>query len=258
MTSSSFYQGAEPTTEVVTAPVEELIPASTVDVGGAKSSFYVTGASNVLDVVTVNSAQEAADEARAAAEEAHGHEGTAQAAAAEAAASAVAAAGSATASATSAAAAHTSETNAAASASSAASSAASAAAIYDNFDDRYLGPKASTPLTDNDGDPLLDGALYWNTTTHRMVAYDGGTDQWYELLSVDDQHVASTTVPAVDNTLARFDGATGRLIQSSGVTLDDGNIMNGLAAIGVPIILGGISATQVLENRITNGTTTAG
>lgn len=36
-------------------------------------------------------------------------------------------------------------------------------AAYDNFDDRYLGAKASDPSTDNDGDTLEGGALYFQT-----------------------------------------------------------------------------------------------
>jgi hypothetical protein len=35
-----------------------------------------------------------------------------------------------------------------------------AAAILDSFDDRYLGAKASDPTLDNDGNPLVVGALY--------------------------------------------------------------------------------------------------
>ena len=45
--------------------------------------------------------------------------------------------------------------------------------VYDNFDDRYLGAKASDPTLDNDGDPLLVGALVFNTTTGSMRVYDG-------------------------------------------------------------------------------------
>ena len=65
----------------------------------------------------------------------------------------------------------TSEANAAASQVSAASSAAAAATALDNFDDRYLGPKASDPTLDNDGNALTDGALYSNTTTKKMRIY---------------------------------------------------------------------------------------
>ncbi len=41
----------------------------------------------------------------------------------------------------------------------AADSAALAVATYDLFDDRYLGDKTSLPTVDNDGAPLVDGAL---------------------------------------------------------------------------------------------------
>lgn len=64
-----------------------------------------------------------------------------------------------------------SEAAAAASQVSAANSAAAAATALDNFDDRYLGPKASDPTLDNDGNALTDGALYSNTTTKKMRIY---------------------------------------------------------------------------------------
>jgi hypothetical protein len=81
----------------------------------------------------------------------------------------------------------TSATNAASSASSASTSATnasnaqtaaeaardSALSAYDNFDDRYLGPKSSDPTLDNDGNALLTGALYYNTTTNVMKVYTG-------------------------------------------------------------------------------------
>ena len=51
---------------------------------------------------------------------------------------------------------------------SAATSAAAAAASYDSFDDRYLGAKSSAPTVDNDGNALITGALYFNSTTNVM------------------------------------------------------------------------------------------
>jgi len=68
----------------------------------------------------------------------------------------------------------TSETNAANSASAAATSEANAAASYDSFDDRYLGAKASAPTLDNDGDALIIGALYFNTSNNIMYVYGSG------------------------------------------------------------------------------------
>ena len=81
--------------------------------------------------------------------------------------------GSATAAATSAAAAATSASNAATSETNAGNSASAAAASYDSFDDRYLGAKASAPATDNDGDALITGALYFDTSANLMKVYDG-------------------------------------------------------------------------------------
>lgn len=59
------------------------------------------------------------------------------------------------------------------SATSAANSAAAAATALDNFDDRYLGQKSSAPTLDNDGNALIAGALYFNTTASSMYVYDG-------------------------------------------------------------------------------------
>jgi len=74
----------------------------------------------------------------------------------------------------------TSATNSASSATSSASSATASAAArdaalaaLDSFDDRYLGTKTSDPTLDNDGNALVSGALYFNTTTNSMNVYDG-------------------------------------------------------------------------------------
>jgi len=97
----------------------------------------------------------------------------------------------------------TSETNAATSASNASTSAtnasnaqtaaetaqAAAELAYDNFDDRYLGPKASDPSADNDGDPLIDGALYFNTTTNVLKYWDGAA--WQNVEAVDTSNFAT-------------------------------------------------------------------
>ena len=59
------------------------------------------------------------------------------------------------------------------SATAAAASAAAAATSYDSFDDRYLGAKSSDPTLDNDGDALVTGALYFNSVSGTMLAWDG-------------------------------------------------------------------------------------
>ena len=44
---------------------------------------------------------------------------------------------------------------------------------YDSFDDRYLGAKASDPTLDNDGNALVGGALYFNSTASEMRLWTG-------------------------------------------------------------------------------------
>jgi hypothetical protein len=63
--------------------------------------------------------------------------------------------------------------DASASADAAAASATAAAASYDSFDDRYLGAKSSDPSVDNDGNTLLVGALYWNSSSSMMKVWTG-------------------------------------------------------------------------------------
>jgi hypothetical protein len=58
-------------------------------------------------------------------------------------------------------------------ASNAAASASEAAASADAFDDVYLGSKSSDPTTDNDGDPLAAGMLYYNSVSNIMRIYSG-------------------------------------------------------------------------------------
>ena len=112
--------------------------------------------------------------------------------------SATAAATSATNSSNSASAASTSESNASTSATNSSNSAtasansataadtaktaaqaaqAAAEAAADNFDDTYLGAKASDPTVDNDGDALTAGDLYFNTTNNVLRVYTGSAWQ---------------------------------------------------------------------------------
>jgi hypothetical protein len=84
------------------------------------------------------------------------------------------AASSASAAATSATASANSATASASSATASANSATAAAASYDQFDDRYLGSKSSAPTVDNDGDALIIGALYFDTSSSTMKVYSSG------------------------------------------------------------------------------------
>jgi sugar lactone lactonase YvrE len=131
--------------------------------------------------------------------------------------------GSATSAATSAAAAATSASNASTSASNAASSATTAsnavtsaelaatnaAASYDSFDDRYLGAKASNPTVDNDGDALIAGATYFNTSSNSMKVYSGSA--WSDVAPV----ATSVTLSQVTDFPSQS-GETGKYLTTNG------------------------------------------
>jgi hypothetical protein len=78
---------------------------------------------------------------------------------------------------------------AASSAASASASAAAAASSLDSFDDRYLGSKSSPPTVDNDGDPLVTGALYYDTVQGKMYVWDGA--QWIQASSAQQAALAT-------------------------------------------------------------------
>jgi len=99
-----------------------------------------------------------------------------------------------------------SEAAAAASEAAAAASEAAAATSYDNFDDRYLGQKASDPTLDNDGDPLLTGALYFNTTSDNMMVYNGSAWLAIEMYpSLSGQALKFMRVNAGETSLEYYD-----------------------------------------------------
>jgi hypothetical protein len=102
--------------------------------------------------------------------------------------------------ATSASTASTQATNAASSATAAAASATAAAASADNFDDTYLGAKSSDPTTDNDGESLVVGQLYFNTTTDALKVYNGSSFQTVTAGSILSS-VAGDTTPQLGGNL---------------------------------------------------------
>ena len=64
--------------------------------------------------------------------------------------------------------------------------------IYDTFDDRYLGAYATDPTVDNDGDALIIGTIYFNTTDNRTKFYNGVAWEDPELTSTEAAQVATT------------------------------------------------------------------
>ena len=101
----------------------------------------------------------------------------AAASAASSASSATASASSATSAATAQAAAETAKTGAETAKTAAETAQAAAELAADNFDDTYLGAKASDPTVDNDGDALTAGDLYFNTSSNELKVYNGSAWQ---------------------------------------------------------------------------------
>jgi hypothetical protein len=46
-------------------------------------------------------------------------------------------------------------------------------ALYDSFGTRYLGMFSEAPVADNDGNPLIDGALYYDSGANRFYIWQG-------------------------------------------------------------------------------------
>ena len=160
---------------------------------------------------------------------------------------------SATNAATSASGASTSATNASSSATAAANSAAAAANSFDDFDDKYLGSKSSNPSVDNDGNALVSGALYFNSTANEMRVYDGanwiaassaGTASLilYEYTATSNQ----TTFSGSDDNSATLSYSVGNLqVILNGVVLDPSDFT---ATSGTSIVLASGATTGDLLN----------
>ena len=153
--------------------------------------------------------------------------------------SAVAAATSATNASNSKTAAANSATAALASQNAALASQNAAAASYDSFDDRYLGAKSSAPTVDNDGDALVIGALYFDTTAQIMKVY--GSSGWQSAGS------------AVNGTSERYKfTATANQNTFSGND-DNGNAL-GYDAGFLDVFLSGIRLVNGTDFTATSGT----
>jgi len=149
----------------------------------------------------------------------------------------------------------TSASSAGAASASAAASAALALAAYDSFDDRYLGPYATAPTVDNDGNPLIGGALYFDsvggamklwTGTVWVAAYVSGAGALVAANNLSDVASASTSRTnlglgslAVLNNVSTILSVLNRSITTISVTLTNGNLPvtnRSLSTINVPVI----------------------
>jgi len=140
------------------------------------------------------------------------------------AASATAAASSATASASSA-------TASASSATASASSATAAATSYDNFDDRFLGAKSRDPSVDNDGDALITGALYFNSSNNVMMVYTGSA--WVRTTPTSSDQTHINTVSGIQANVTTVAGIASNVTTCAGISSDISAVAADASDIGV-------------------------
>ena len=190
-------------TSATSAAASATAAATSATSAAASATAAATSATSAANSATAASTSEtnaatSAASAAASATAAATSETNAATSASSASTSASSALTSANSAATSATAAATSASSASTSASSALTSANSAAASYDQFDDRYLGDKSSDPTVDNDGNPLLTGALYFNTVVGAMKVYDGAN---WDLVAPDTSNFVDKAIWTAKGTL---------------------------------------------------------
>ena len=176
-TSASTSATAASSSETAAATSESNASTSETNAATSATSAATSATASATSATAAAASEAGVDADRVAAQAAAS---TATTKASEASTSETNAATSASTATTKASEAATSATNSATSAteSETAKTAAEAAkdaalAALDNFDDRYLGAKASDPTLDNDGNALVAGALYYNTTDDVMKVYEG-------------------------------------------------------------------------------------
>jgi hypothetical protein len=103
-----------------------------------------------------------------------------------------------------------SASSAATSATTASNAATSAVASFDSFDVRYLGAKSADPTLDNDGNALLTGALYFNSSSGSMRVWTGSA--WATAYIPASGYLTTgdigTTIQAYDADLTAWAGKT--------------------------------------------------
>ena len=238
--AASAAAAATSETNAATSATSAAGSATTATTKASEASTSATNASTAQ--TAAETAQTAAETAETNAETAETNAATSETNAATSAATATTQATTATTKASeaaaSAAAAATSETNAATSASgaatsatSAATSAANAAAAFDSFDDKYLGSKTgypgdgTGPTVDNDGNPLVEGALFFSADANEMRVYDGSN--W----------IAASSSGSASLILYEFTATSGQTTFSGA---DDNGATLGYTALNIQVVMNGV------------------
>ena len=177
--STSASNASTSATNAASSASAASTSATNASNSASTASTAATNASN-----SATAAASSASTASTAATNASNSATSASTSASNASTSATNAANSASSASSSASSASTSATNAASSATAAQTAQTAAEAALDSFDDRYLGAKSSNPSVDNDGNALLTGALYFNTSAPEMRVYTGSA--WVTVSTIPD------------------------------------------------------------------------
>jgi len=140
----------------------------------------------------------------------------------------------------------TSATNASNAQTAAETAQAAAELALDNFDDVYLGAKASDPSVDNDGDALTAGDLYFNSTVNQLKYYDGSS---WSGIGVNTDETAK--VSANDTTNGYLNG---KLVAGTGISFTENND-GGNETLTISAALTNPTLSSISPDTITNAQT---
>ena len=131
---------------------------------------------------------------------------------------------------------------------------AAAETALDTFDDRFLGAKSSDPSVDNDGNALVDGALYFDTANDVMKVYDLSNTQWRQLaLTGTNQTNVNTVAGQISptNNISTLAGLNTQISNLGGLTTEITNLNNIRTDIsGVNSIAANVTAVKNNETNI--------
>jgi hypothetical protein len=127
------------------------------------------------------------------------------------------------------------------------------------FNTVYLGAKATAPTTDNDGNPLIVGALYFNSTDDVLYVWDGAT--WVQEVTINSAQTITGQKTFTQNIIGNVTGnattattlATGRTIAISGAVTGTATSFNGSANITIPAV---IASGATITSPVLAGTAT--
>ena len=146
---------------------------------------------------------------------------------------------------------------------------AAAETALDSFDDRYLGAKSTSggnPTTDNDGNNLIDGALFFDTTNNVLMVYNLGTTTWLRTTPTSSDQTAINavnadatdigTVAGISSNVTTVAGISSNVTTVAGISSDVTAVANDATDIGT--VATNISNVNTVGGISSNVTTVAG